>query len=421
MRRLTREELEYLERIDRARMEADERGDFFDEDENLRREIRSREFERILSSDDFGAEGENPQEEEDWEGEPYEEQDSETENPEKWAAERPEPEEILDPWTEDELRHAARRGSDSSSGRGLRDAEASYADFYDFAHTAPEDGHGITPLPAVDGNRRKTEDYFPVPRTAEQQHERDMETLSRECRKNEALLDHSDSDEGLGHTDYSDFEEDLVCQSEDRILNYLDEGKEEEHYRLLNEQRYTGGDEYRNGYEYQRHGLYRDLGHWLEFNENADSSDPVEKNNAVKHLRHALKAVEKAEARHKEVQKEKEEWKERFEDGEISELDYGYKVAELDNDLVLQILRREFARNTGGSSVGQEIGNIMDRQNNLLDDMEAADPDILQEARDFIGSVPREAAEKYIDDAVEEGLLPRTQADHLLLLATRPV
>lgn len=331
-----------------------------------------------------------------------------------------EPDQTYDPWTEDDHRQQQiRRGSEYSSNRGLHEVEDSYGDANYYFHMASEDGHGITPLPPSDGNQREREEYVSVPRTPEEQHERAMQKLATEYRRNEEFQGEEISDEP-GYTDYTDFEYDIVDKAEDLILDYMDSGKEEEHFRKISEERY-GGSEYQNSYDYQFYDLYRDLDHWRKFNEDTDTSDPIAKNNAVKNLHSALKAVEKAEAQRSKVEKEKEEWRERYENGELSWLDYGYKVSELNNDLVQQIMRREYDRNTGGSSVGKDIGAVMDPRINLVSDTLSENGEQMREARDRLSRMPRKAALNWINSAVARGLLSETAANHLKVMAVRPV
>lgn len=44
----------------------------------------------------------------------------------------------------------------------------------------------------------------------------------------------------------------------------------------------------------------------------------------------------------------------------------------------------------------------------------------MQDARNFIGQLPREVADQLVDGAVDDGLLDRSQANHLMTMAARP-
>ncbi|VGO12650.1 hypothetical protein PDESU_01203 [Pontiella desulfatans] len=367
---------DYDEELEEARHEAKKNGEEFDEEEWLR-EHRPTE-EDIWKEDEFTAEDPNEHE---------------------------------DPWAEDDHNARSRRGSGGrDSNRGLLQAEQNVGDFYDYAHMDDEDGHGIS-IPQLTAFEKDDEEKtFRKPESREEEHARKMERVAQKYQRNEDLDEESEAEAQL-----TDYEDDIISQAEDRVIEFVDEDTEEEHYRRLRD---DAG--YTSSADREMYDLHRELIHKLEFYDERISESPHDKDLYLPHVHGALEAIDNARHLYSKNRERQEELKEKRDSGELSEMQYQDQSVALDYNLQRRLTNNQYAAISGGGSMFGDVGEIMDRWNNLVDDTVSGDPDKLQDARDFIGQLPREIADQLIEEAVDEGLLDHDQANHFMTMAARP-
>ena len=322
-------------------------------------------------------------------------------------AEDPELDETYDPWTEDDHRQQhIRRGSENSSNRGLYEAERSYANFTESAAPSPEDGMGLLlpRLTAFDDEDR--EPMFCKPLSEEEERAQFIEEVERFVADVETDEDDwQDSDAEPRLTDYT---ERILAKSEQMTADYFDDGAEERHYaRGREDQHYHGSP------DYKFYHLHRELRDKLEFYE-----DRGEEEN-VRFVYGAAKAVERARGIYADRVRKRKEIQEKYECGELTDLEFDDNLTAIEGITQKKLTSNELGAIGGGASFG-EIGDVMDQQNNLLDDVHAANEEQMQHARNWIGKVPREVAERCISDAVRDGVLSHAQANHLMTMAARP-
>lgn len=399
---------EFEAELEAARQEAEENGEEFDEDEWLE--------ERRLAAG----------EEDEW-SDDFEENDSD---------------EAEDPWADDDHEERSRRGGGGrDSNRGLRQAEQNAGDFYDYAHMDDEDGHGISIPQLTAFEKDDGEKVFRKPETTEECHSAKMDRVARKYERNEDPDDEFSSDDDE-HTSFDDwvesnllssreekeehnephvqerltnYEDDIIAKAEERVIEFFADGKEEEHYRRLRDDT-----RYLSSADRELYSLYRELDHKLEFYEDRISESPHDKDLYLPHVHGALEAIDNAQHLYAKNRERHEELKEKKEAGELSEMQYQDQSIALDYNLQRRLTNNQYAAISGGSSMFGDIGEIMDRWNNLVDDTLSGEPDKLQDARDFIGQLPREIADQLVEEAVEEGMLNQSQASHLMTMSARP-
>lgn len=398
---------EFEAELEAARQEAEDNGEEFDEDEWLE--------ERREPSDD-----------DDW-SDDFAETDSD---------------EAADPWAEEDHEHRTRKGSGShNSNYGLRQAEQNAGDFYNYAHTEPDDGHGISVPQLTAFEKDDDEKVFRKPESREEGKSRKMERVSRKYERNDDPDDELESGDGettlfdewvdthvLSSREerkeenepeaderLTDYEDDIITKAEERVIEFFADEKEEEHYRRLRDDtRYT------SSADREYYNLHRELMHKLELYDDRTAESPQDNDLYLPHVHGALEAIDDASHLYAKNRDRKEELKEMRDAGELSEMQYEDQSIALDTNLLRRLTDNQYKAISGGVSMFEDIGEIMDRWNNLVDDTLSDDPEKLQDARDFISQLPREIAEQLIDEAVDEGLLDRSQATHFMTMAARP-
>lgn len=403
---------EYEEELEKARREAEENGEEFDEDEW--REERHALPDEDARDDDF----------------------SET-DPE-------------DPWNEDDHRQRARKGGGGhNSNSGLRQAEQNAGDFYNYAHMAPEDGHGISVPQLTAFEKDDAEKVFRKPESPEERNANKMERIAQKYERNENPWEEDGSGTGFfeeEHTRFDEwvdehilssaeerkerkeaeaneaqdmltnYEDDIIERAEERVIDYFADGEAEDRNikRLRDDVSYVGSAD-REYYQ-----LHQELKHKLEMYEDRMADDPHDNTYYLPHVLGAMEAINDANYLYAQNRKRKEELREMHESEELSNMRYVDQSFALDARLRRQLTNNQYKAISGGKSMFEDVGEIMDQWNNLLDDILSDDIDQLQEARDFLGQFPYEAAEKLIHDAVSDGFINRTQANHLMTMAVRP-
>ncbi len=435
MRRLT---LEDISRMDRERHDTEARGEVFNEDDWLRKSMRERRMEEILESDEYDEEA-DPEPEDDREEEFFDEgneEDSEDWDIDRFAddieqslseeddlfeeteedfdegeggdgAEDPDPDESYDPWAEDDHRQQhIRRGSESSSSRGLHEAEQSAGNYYDSAHLDSEDGHSISvPRPSI-LDQDDSEKVFRRPESDGEAHQREMERFGRRYKLNDGI------DEP---TSIADFEEDIVRQLDDLRTDFYADGVARSHYeRKKNDSRYS------DSAECERNEQCIDADDRLDWFEQRKKEDPYDSDLRLKHLDSIITGMDDVGYRRSREWNKKEEIREMLEDGEISDLTYDDAIQAIDCFSQRGKTAARYKVISGGVSMYDDVGGIMDRENNMFDDVYAPNEAEMQDARRFIGGLPREVAELCLDYGVELGLLSEDQMNHAMIMAARP-
>lgn len=393
---------EYERALERAEREAEENGEEFDEDEWI-------EERRPPAADDFSK--------------------SDPDDPE-------------DPWAEEDHEQRARRGGGgTNSNNGLRQAEQNAGDFYNYAHTDLDDGHGISVPQLTAFDKEDDEKVFRKPESREEQQARKMERLGQKYRRNDELDDHDESDDDDERTRFddwvesnilssasekegeapvaeerlTDYEDDIVTNAEDRLIDFCADGKEEEHYRRLRDDT-----RYVSSADREVYDLHQELKNKLDLYENRTSASPHDNDLYLPHVLGAMEAIDNASHLYAKNRERKEELQEMHEAGELSELQYQDQSIALDYQLQRRLTNNEYEAISGGTPMFEDVGQIMDHWNNLLDDTLSDDSEKLQNARDFISQLPREIAGQLIEEATDEGSLDSSQAAHLMTMAARP-
>ena len=445
---LRREDREYLARIDRARLLAKARGEEFNEDDHLRQEISNQKIAEALESKDPGwneaSEPEDHYNEQDSHGDGFpESEDLENLEPEGFdddinqpldddeefsggieasldepndeivehdeGIDEPDPlDEIAaeDSWAEDDHSHRMRRGSEYSTNRGLYEAEQNAGNYYDSAHLDAEDGHGISvPRPSI-LEQDDSEKRFRRPESDEERHQREMERLARRYEPNEGV------DEP---TSIADFEENIVQQLDDLRTNFYADGVARSHYeRKKNDSRYS------DSAECERNELCLDADDRLDWFEERKKEDPSGSDLRLKHLDSIMVGLDDVGHRQNRERIKKEEIREMLENGEISYMTYDDAIQAIDCFSQRGKTAAGYRVISGGDSMYDDVGEIMDGENNLLDDVYAPNEEQLRETRRFIGELPREVSELCLDYAVDIGVLSQDQMSHLMVQAACP-
>ena len=314
-----------------------------------------------------------------------------------------------DPWAEEDHFQRGRKGGESSSSRGLHEAEQAYGDFSEYAAPSPEDSMGlIAPrLTAFDDEER--EPMFQKPLSEDEKRKKSIEEVERFVSDIE-----SDEDDWRDHDSgaeprIEDYSDRILTKAEQMSDDYFDGDTEEQHYaRNREDQHYMGSS------HYEIHSLHCELRNKLAFYEERGDEENI------RFVYPAAKAVERAHYLYSDKCRKDKQLQEMHEDGELTDIQYEENSVALEHRLRKQLTANQYSAISGGSSVGEEIGEVMGRQNNLLDDVHSPNEEQIQHVRDWVGQVPREVAEKYIDDAVSAGHLNKEQANHLMLMAARP-
>ncbi|VGO15055.1 hypothetical protein PDESU_03635 [Pontiella desulfatans] len=347
-----------------------------------------------------------------------------------------------DPWAEeDHEQHTRKDSSGTNSNHGLRQAEQHAGDFYDYAHMEPDDGHGISVPQLTAFETDDDEKVFRKPESADERHFRKMDRIAQKYERNSgpggetesdddertcfddwvesSLLssreEKEDREEPEAHEQLTDYEDDIIAKAEDRILEFFADGKEEEHFRRLRED-----SRYVSSADREYYDLHRELINKLELYEDRTANSPHDNDLYLPHVLGAMEAIDDANHLYAQNRERKEELEEMHEAGELSDMQYQDQSIALDCRLQRRLTGNEYKAISGGVSMFDDVGGIMDRWNNLLDDALSGDPDTLQDMRDFISQLPREVADQLIDEAVDEGLLDRSQACHIMTMAARP-
>lgn len=362
--------------LEAARQEAEDNDEEFDEEEWLE--------ERRTSNDD-----------DDW-----------SDDFDETGADEPD-----DPWAEEDHKQRTRKGSSgSTSNSGLRQAEQNAGDFYEHAHMAPEDGHGISVPQLTAFDTDDAEKTFRWPEDEEERHARKMDYVSRKYERNEDLDDDSQAMEDL-----VDYEDDILTKAKKRVDEFFDEDREEEHFRRLRDDTAYVGSADRGYYD-----LHRELAHKLEMYEDRVHECPHDRDLYLPHVHGALEAINNARRLYAKNREQQEELKEMYETGELSDMQYQDQSIALGARLQRQLTNNEYKAISGGKSMFEDVGEIMDNYNNLLDDIYADNPNTLQRTREIISGLPREVAEKLLQTANDDGLLNKGQMNHLMTMAARP-
>ena len=325
-------------------------------------------------------------------------------------ADDPTYDESPDPWTEDDHRKNARRGSEHASNRGLREAEQNAGDFYTHAHLAPEDSHGISVPQLTAFDTDDVEKTFRWPEDTEERHVRKMEGIARKYERNEDL-----DDESQAWEDLTDYEDDILSKAEERLGEFFDEDREEEHFRRLRDDTAYIGSADREYYV-----LHRELLHKLEMYEDRISKCPDDKDLYLPYVHGALEAIDNARHLYAKNRDRQEDLKEMLDSGELSDMQYQDQSIALEARLQRQLTGNEYKAISGGNAMFEDVGSIMDDYNNLLDDIYADNPNTLQRTREIISGLPLEVAEKLLQTAFDDGLLNKGQMNHLMTMASRP-
>jgi hypothetical protein len=426
-----REMLNYLDRIDRARMAAESRGEEFDENDYLRRQASEERMAALTESDEFKVDDfkkDGFQEHDDWDDDGFDEDTSQSLDDDDGFEEEPEDEEDSldeecaeeeeqdesrasfdesnDTWAENDHKQRSRKGGGGSLSNGLRQAEQAYGDFYDFAHLGPEDGHGISvPRPSV-MERPDSEKVFRRPESDEEAHEREMERLSRRYELNDGV------DEPVS---IADFEEDIVRQLDELRTDFYASGAARSHYeRKQNDSRYS------DSAECERNELLIDADDRLDWFEERKKKDPSGNDLRIDHLDSIMEGLDDVGSRRNKERAKKEEFREMLENGEISQMTYDDAIQAIDCFSQRGKTVAGYKAISGGDSMYDDVGEIMDEENNMFDDIYASNAAEIQDARQFIGGLPREVAERCLDYGVELGVLSEDQMNHVMAMAARP-
>ncbi len=454
---------EYEEALQRAELEADENDEEFDEDEWRHRRmypdtmghndtefvqredlseidesingiIRENEIDEAI--DEVARGTEEAGERDYYDGLFDHSPEEEEQEADKEVQEYPE-----DPWAKDDHRQRTRKGSGHHSSNGLRLAEQNAGDFYDYAHTLPDDGHGISVPRLTAFEKSDSQKTFKLPDSREERHAQKMERVSQKYRTDQERND--DGSESPYSDDYTradewfdsllsskseneeesyepekqltDYEEDILEKAEERILDFFSGGTEDDHYKKLRDDSH-----YRSTAEYETYSLHQELKHKLEMYEERMGEDPHDNTYYLPHVLGAMEAIDNAQYLYSRNHQQKGELQEKHEAGKLSDMQYEDQMIALDFKLHRRLTTNAYEGIAAGSSMFGDVGETMDHWNNLVDDTLSGDPEKLQDVRNFIGQLPREVAEKFIDEALEEGTLDRHQADHLMTMAARP-
>jgi len=345
-----------------------------------------------------------------------------------------------DPWAEDDQEQHSRKGSSGhNSSYGLRQAEQNAGDFYEYAHSEPEDGHGISVPQLTAFEKADEEKVFRKPESPAEEYSAKMERVARKYERNIQPDDDFDSDDEWTRFDdwvestmlssadekdvepqdseerLTDFEDDILTKAEERLNDYFADGKEEEHFRRLRED-----SRYVSSADREYYNLHRELKNKLELYEDRISDSPHDNDLYLPFIHGAMEAIDKANHLYAQNRDRREQLEEKYESGELSEMQYQDQSIALDYNLQRRLTNNQYEAISGGNSMFEDVGEIMDRWNNLVDDTLSGDQDKLQDARNFIGQLPREVAVQLIYDAVDEGVLDRSKANHLMTMAARP-
>jgi hypothetical protein len=347
-----------------------------------------------------------------------------------------------DPWTEDDHEQRSRRGGGGYAGnQGLRLAEQSAGDFYEYAHSEPDDGHGISVPQLTAFEKDDEEKVFRKPESTDERHSRKMERISQKYERNHTPDDdfEPEDDERTRFDDWvestilssreereswekpettehlTDYEDDIIAKAEDRVIDFFADGREEEHIRRLRED-----SRYILSADREYYDLHRELMHKLEMYEERMSEDPHDNTYYLPHVLGVMEAIDDANHLYAQNRKRKEELKEKHESGELSDMQYQDQSIALDYRLQRRLTDNQYKAISGGVSMFEDVGEVMDQWNNLIDDTLSGEPQTFQDLRDFVSQLPREAAEQLMDNAVDEGYINREQAAHVMTMAARP-
>lgn len=355
----------------------------------------------------------------------------------EWEPEGPE-----DPWAEEDQEQQSRKGSSGhDNNRGLRMAEQNAGDFYEYAHMEPVDGHGISVPQLTAFDKDDDEKVFRKPESREEQHARKMERIAQKYERNQDPDDdfEPEDDERTRFDDWvestilssreereswkkpettehlTDYEDDIIAKAEERVIDFFADGREEEHIRRLRED-----SRYILSADREYYDLHQELMHKLEMYEERLSEDPHDNTYYLPHVLGAMEAIDEADYLYAQNRKKKEELKEKLENGKLSDMQYQDQSIALDYRLQRRLTDNQYKAISGGVSMFEDVGEVMDRWNNLIDDTLSGDPETLQDLRQFVSQLPREAAEQLMDNAVDEGYINREQAAHVMTMAARP-
>lgn len=435
MRRLT---LEDISRMERERHDTEARGEVFNEDDWLRKSMRERRMEEILESDECDEEGDpepedyreeesfdegNEEDSEDWdidrfaddieqslseEDDLFDETEEDSEEGESVDGfEEPQPRDAYDPWAEDDHRQQhIRRGSEHSSNRGLHEAGQNAENFYDSTHPDSEDVHGISvPRPSI-LDQDDSDKVFRRPESDEEAHQRELERLGRRYKLNDGV------DEP---TSIADFEEDMVQQLDDLRTDFYADGVARSHY----EQKRNDPD-YSETVECERNELLLDADERMDWFNQRKKEDPYDSDLRLKHLDSIIEGIDGVGYRRSRERARKDEVHEMLESGKIPYMTYDDAIQAIDCLSQRGKTAARYKAISGGVSMYDDVGEIMDGENNMFDDIYAPNEAEMQDARRFIGDLPREVAELCLDYGVEVGALSQDQMNHAMLMAARP-
>lgn len=464
-----------MRELDRAQMEAEARGEEFDEDAFFRRQLHEIRMQEALENDEYEEEG-DPEPEDDGEEESFDEGD--IEDSEDWdvdgfaddieqslseeddlsdeteedfyeeedidEGEDSESDETYDPWTEDDHRQQQiRRGSEYSSNRGLYEAGKSAADFYEQTHFSSEDGHGISVAPLTAFEKDDSEKVFRRPETDEEKRRGRTERLRRIYKTNEELREERegrarpgvfDEDESSFLDDaieswisrswhetedselepepsVMDYQDDIERHVEARVNDYYENDAEGEHLRRL-----RTDSRYLGSADYERHIRESELvGKFELYQDNPGDEDLY-----LPKVEGTMNAIREMDYLYERNGRLKDRLNDMLENGVISGMQHTDQSIALTARLRRQLTDNEYKVISGGDSMFEDIGISMDEYNNMLDDVYTDNPNTWQNTRRIIGSVPNEVADMILGEMVEDSLISRDQKNHFMTMYARP-